>query len=125
MLWHYAVGALVALSVGFGSGWQVRSWKAGNDRAAELDLQAREAARDAQRVDTVATGYEAQRATGQQRQRVITRTVERIVREPFYAPGAASCLDPDGLRILAAAVAGTDPASQPAPALPAASAASR
>jgi hypothetical protein len=125
VIYTHAAAAAVALAVGFAGGWRVHDWKAEAARAAELDLQAREQARDAIRVDTAANDYETQRAAGQQRQRVITRTVERIVREPFYAPGAASCLDPDGLRILAAAVGGTDPAGQPAPAVPAASAASR
>jgi len=125
VLYTHAAAALIAMVIGFGSGWQVRNWKAGNDRAAELDLQAREQARDAIRVDTAASGYETQRAASQQRQRVITRTVERIVREPFYAPGAGACLDDGGLRILAAAVSASDPAGEPAPALPAASAASR
>ena len=116
-MYTYAATALVAIALGFGSGWTVRTWKAGNDRAAELDLQAREQARDAIRVDVAATGYETQRAAGQQRQRVITREVDRVVEVYRDRP----CLTDDGLRLVAQAVAGADPASSPQAAMPAAS----
>ena len=120
MIYTYAATALVAIVLGFGGGWQIRDWKAGADRAAELDLQAREQARDAIRVDVAATGYDTQRAAGQQRTRVVIKEVERVIQaDPVYRD---RCLTDDGLRLVSAALAGADPASIPTPALPAASA---
>jgi len=119
VIYTHAAAAAVALAIGFGSGWQVHGWKTEAARAAALDLQAREQARDAIRVDAAATGYETQRAAGQQRQRVITREVERVVEVYRDRP----CLDADGLRIVAQAIGAPATAGEPAPALPTASAA--
>ena len=120
-MWHYAAIALVASGIGFGGGWTTRDWKAGADKAKELQQQVRDELRQAENRDRASADYEAKRATNAERVRVVTRTVERIVREPFYA-GAAGCLDNDGLRLVQSAAAATNPAGKPAPAVPAASA---
>jgi hypothetical protein len=107
--------------VGFAGGWRVHDWKAEAARAAELDLQAREQARDAIRVDTAATGYETQRTATAERVRIIKTEVERVVDRPVYRD--RECLDADGLRLVAQAIGAPTAAGEPAPALPAASAA--
>lgn len=113
--------ATVACSLAFGSGWQVRAWKAGADRTAELNLQARELARDTLRIDGAAAGYEGKRAAGQQRTRIITREVERVVQTPVYRD--RECLDARGLQLVAEAIAGSDTAGGAASVVPSASAA--
>lgn len=116
-MYTYAATALVAIALGFGSGWKVRDWKASADQAAQAERMREDeiAAREAQ--DRAATSYETKRAAGQQRQRVITREVDRVVEVYRDRP----CLTDDGLRLVAQAVAGADPASSPQAAMPAAS----
>lgn len=120
-LWHVVAVGLVAAGAGFTGGWQVRAWKAGADRADELQVAARDAFRRAERVDVAATAHETARASLQQQDRVLTREIDRVVEKPVYR---AKCLDADGLRILSAAIDGDPGAVEPAPAL-SASAASR
>lgn len=121
-MWHYAAIALVASGIGFGGGWTTRDWKAGADKAAELQQKARDDLRQAENRDRASLTYEAKRATNAERVRVVTRTVERIVREPFYAAGAPACLTDDGLRLVQSAAEATNPAGKPTSTVPAASA---
>ena len=115
MIWVYAGAAVAAVAIGFGGGWQVRSWKAGNDQAAALELAARDAARQAERTDTAAVTYETKRAAGQTRTRVITKEVDRVVEVYRDRP----CLDAAGLQLVQAAISADPAASSTAPAVPA------
>lgn len=122
-MWHYLAIGLVTASVGFGGGWTTRDWKAGADKAKELQQQARDELRQAENRDRSSADYEAKRATNAERVRVVTRTVERIVRdESFYDAGAPACLTDDGMRLVQSAAAATNPASKPETPMPAASA---
>lgn len=108
--WALLIGALLA----FTAGWQVRDWKAGADQADQLQLDARDAMRKAERVDQVATGYETQRAATAARARIIRTEVERVVE--VYRD--RECLDADGLRLVAQAIGAASPASGAASAVP-------
>jgi hypothetical protein len=112
--------ALAASIVAFG----VQTWRLASEQdarreekqlaAEQLRLSQRSADRAAQRFEVERSAIAAQRLT-------IRTEVDRVITaNPDVA--AAVCLDPDGLRVIARAVAGDDPA-EPAAAMPAASAA--
>ena len=68
-------------------------------------------------ADTAAGRHEAGKARIQTRYVAITQETEHVIRQIEYRDRA--CLDADGLRIVASAIAAGDAAGQPAPALPA------
>lgn len=111
---------LAGLALGSAGAWQVQAWRWRAADAERLE-QEREARRSQERVaDQAAQAHERERAALRVQQQVITREVERVVESPVYRN---ECLDADGLRLVAqAAGAAADP-GQPAPAMPAASAA--
>lgn len=123
-IWLYAAAAMLAVSIGFGSGWKVRAWKAGNDEAESTMAAAKELAARNDRAMGAAVAFEAVREKQRVRTITITREVEREVKAD---PGGCSAsLLPAGLRdALTRAVAGDDSSPLPAgpvPATPAASA---
>lgn len=105
----------------FGAAWQVQSWRwqAADGRRAAADAEAQRLQRRS--MDDAAGRHEAERARIAAQRRTITMEVERVITVEAAA-AAAVCLGPDGLRLVADAAAGRD-TGQPAPALPAASAA--
>ena len=115
------IGAAVAAVIAFGSGWKVRGWEADAARTRQVEQDARDAARRADHVDTVDTVYETKEAAAQVRERVIAKEVAHAVaaKPDFYGPGAPLAVDADGLRLVSEALAAADPASGPAPAVPA------
>jgi hypothetical protein len=116
-----AAAALLAGAAGFGGAWQLQSlrWEAADGRRAAADAESQRLAQRS--ADGAATRFEADRARIAAQRRVITREVERVITIEAAA-AAAVCIGPDGLRILAEAVAGRDP-GQPAPGLPSSAAA--
>lgn len=86
---------------------------------AERDLKANEEQQRAsflkrEKQDYASVGHEKDKARIQTRYITITKEVERVVKDDFYA---GACLNDDGLRVLRAAVAGQAP-SEPANAVP-------
>ena len=116
-----AVAALVACAAGFGGAWWLQGlrWDAADARRAAADAESQRLAQRS--ADGAAARFEADRARIAAERRIVTREVERVI-VADAAAAAAVCLSPDGLRVIAAAVAGDNP-GQPAPAVPAASAA--
>ena len=116
-----AAATLLAALAGFGGAWQIQAWRweAAEGRRAAADAEAQRLQRRS--MDAAAARHEADRARIAAQRRTITREVERVI-VADAAAAAAVCLSPDGLRLVADAAAGRDP-GQPAPALPAASAA--
>ena len=116
---YLLIAAGLALAATAAGGfWAGKEWEQGaqaqRDVAAMLKVQQVRRA-DVKRIDTAAAGHEADKREIRTEFITITETVERVVREPFYAPGAPACLDDGGLRELAAAVTGARAAaSQPA-----------
>jgi hypothetical protein len=116
-----AAAALLAGAAGFGGAWWLQGlrWEAADGRRAAADAESQRLAQRS--ADGAAARFEADRARIAAQRRTVTREVERVI-VADAAAAVAVCLSPDGLRVLAAAVAGDDP-GQPAPAVPAASAA--
>jgi hypothetical protein len=117
-------GAVVAAAAaGFGGAWWLQSlrWEAADGRRAKTDAESQRLAQRA--ADRAAGRFEVERARIAGQRLIITREVERVI-VADAAAAAAVCLSDDGLRLIASAVAGDDP-GQPAPAVPAASAAAR
>lgn len=118
-IFAWAAIAAVIFVGGFAGGIK---WHVGQDAIKEVARQEAAAEKqrmDAKRIDGAATGHEADKGAIRTEFVTITETVERIVREPFYAaPDAAACLDPAGLFQLRAAIAPADAASQPAHPVP-------
>lgn len=113
-------GALALLATGALGGWHVRAWKAGADDAERLRAEARTALNRAESIDGAAGRLEQRKEAIRVQTVTLTREVERLVDRPVYRD---RCIDDDGLRLITAAAAGTAaPASQPASAVPAASA---
>ncbi len=122
MLWHYAAAGLVAIAAGFSAGWQVRGWKASHDDVQHIEQAAQDAKRRVENADRASGRYEGQRASADERERIVIQEVERVVQKPVYR---ADCLDDDGLRILSEDIDQYRSAGQSAPAVPTTSQANR
>lgn len=120
MIYTHAAAAVVALAVGFGGGMYVKGLQWRSADADRLEGEAELKRLQARTSDAAAVRHEATRAALQQQRQVLTVEVERVVERPVYV---RECLDADGLRIVAAAALGASSPGQPAPAVPAASAA--
>ena len=120
-MWVYVAAALVAVAIGFTSGWKVRDWKAGSDTAARLVAENKDALKRTEHAQNAATNYEKVKVQQRTNTVYLTREVERELK----ADVDCSARDiPAGLRdALYSAATGID---QPIPdlPLPAASAAS-
>lgn len=114
-----AAAALLAGAAGFGGAWWLQGlrWEAADGRRAAADAESQRLAQRS--ADSAAARFEADRARIAAQRRTLIVEVDRVVESPVYR---GVCLDDAGMRVLAAAVAGDDP-GQPAPAVPAASAA--
>lgn len=112
MIQLYVLAGAVAVS--FFAGWQVHSWKADAERLDALvasDMKRQSVVRV---IDKAAEGHERDKARIRTEFITITQTVEKVIREPFYAAAdAPACLDDDGLRQLRTAIGVTEPASKP------------
>jgi hypothetical protein len=117
-----AIATLAAAAGGFGAGWawQGARWEAADGHRAAADAEAERLQR--QSMDRAAARHELERARLAAERRVITREVERVI-SVEAAAAAAVCLGPDGLRVIAEAVAGARDPGQPAAALPSSAAA--
>lgn len=114
---HLAAAAIAALVAGSGA-WKVQDWRYAAKENDRLEQEAKERGIRLQRVDTAASSHEKDKGEIRTEFITITETVERIVREPFYAADAPACLDADGLRQLSDATGNPDPASKPAGTVP-------
>lgn len=111
-----AIVAAAALLIGFVTGWRIQGWRWEAADARRLAAQQETTKRQVKAADKASEGHEADKEQTRVEFRTIYRDVERIVERPVYR---SICLDADGLRTLAAAVAGPGvAASQPAPAVP-------
>lgn len=116
MLYTHVAAVLVSAGLAFSGGWMVRGWKAGADDVAQVRADARTALVRAEKGDRAAVSHEGIKAKLQRQDAVLVREIERVVEKPVYR---TECIDADGLRIIAAALAGSAPdPGQPAPAVP-------
>lgn len=77
--------------------WQVQNWRFAAKERDRLEMQAKELARKADRVDQAAVRHEKDKKQIRTRERVVIQEVEREVEKPVYRN---QCLTPDSLRIL-------------------------
>ena len=116
MIYAYVAAALTAGAIAGAAGWNARGWKAEADAAKIVSALHATAAAQRANADAAAGNFEQERARLAGRRTVITKEVDRVVSRDVYRLGA--CIDADGLRIAAAAIAGAADPGQPAPALP-------
>ena len=95
--------------------WQV-GLVAARDLKATQDAALARLRRD-EKIDIAAAGHERLNAAATVREITVEKEVERVVQNTVYSN---ICLDPDGLRLIAADIAARYPASEPAPAVPSA-----
>lgn len=114
----YAAVLTVVFVLGAATGAKIHAVMDRALRATELEQQHKEAVRQLERVDSAATQHEKFRTVAAARERAVIQEVERVVQVPVYRN---ECFDAAGLRILAADIAARS-ASEPAPAVPGASA---
>lgn len=120
-MYAYLAVAAVCLLVGFGGGWKTQSWRYD---AAELErtrIESRDRVKKIERGDDAAVAHEDTKAKEEVRYVTVIKKVDRIVGRPVYA---RTCFDDDGLRVLNAAISGSEsagepPAKMPGPATPA------
>lgn len=122
MIWAYVAAGAAAVAIGFGSGWQVRDWKADADQLERLQAEQKDSFRRAEIVDQAATAHEGTKAAAAARERIVIKEVERVVEKPVYR---SVCLDDDGLRLLSADIDARHAGGEPAAALPGSSEADR
>jgi hypothetical protein len=115
VIYTHLAAALIAAAVASVGAWKVQDWRYGAKEAQRLESAAKEQARRADRIDVAATGHERDKDGIRTEFITITEEVERVVEKPVYRD---VCLDADGLRVLSDAIRGTDPAGQPAGAVP-------
>lgn len=114
-MYAYAVTALVAASLAFGAAWKTQNWRYASKELERQRVEARDQVKKIERGDEAATKHEGFKAKEEVRYVTRTKEVERIVERPVYRN---ICIDADGLRILNDEIAGREPASEPAPAVP-------
>lgn len=110
------IASVAALAVTFAAGWQVSSWQSESqqltaERAAQQAIDAAMA-----RETKIAAHVEERLSELQANERVIDRGIIREIQKPIYQ---RLCLEPDAIRLLNHAAAGTAPDStEPDAALP-------
>lgn len=113
----YAGGALLVTAVGFGTGWEVRSWKADSDKLAAVEAGIKQGKKDQQLADYQAGRYEDQRNDAQQA--AVQRETEiRTIYRDHRVEVPAECEPPAAaLRVLDDAIgaANAQAAGQPRP----------
>lgn len=117
-LYVFVIVWLVGVAIGTAGGWKARDWKAGADDKARMEAEAESARLRARQVDSAAQALEVKKAATEVRWRTVIKEVDRVVQAPSYA---APCMDDAGLRLIANETAARA-ASQPAPAVPSATA---
>ena len=113
MIYTYAIAGLIALVVGFTSGWKVATWRAESNASELVAAQAHDALVRQEHASGAATQYEVAKAAQRTRTIYVTRDVERAVQGD---PDCSGKPLPSSLRdALSRAAANTD---QPQPDVP-------
>jgi hypothetical protein len=108
-LYLYALVALVSAI----ATWQVQNWRFHSLEEQRVEMQAKEEARKADRVDKAAVAHEQDKKQIETKYVVITKEVEHEVEKPVYRD---ACLPDSGVRIVNDHIQGKAP-SEPAPAV--------
>ena len=114
-LYTYAATALVAVAIGFTSGWKTQGWRWDAADKQRIELEARERQKQLDRATTASTTFEDKRATNETRYRTVTVTLEKVVERPVYLQ---QCVDADGLQQLNAQISRTADPGEPSIRMP-------
>lgn len=118
MIYTHIAAALIAGALAFGGAWKVQDWRYGAKEAERLEEVARDRMRAEKNINAAAVGHEKDKAQIRTEFLVITETVEKVVREPYYAASdAPGCFDASGLHELAAALGAASTPSKSASAV--------
>lgn len=115
MIYTHAAAFLIGMAVAGAGAWQVQNWRADAREKQRLEALHRDMRAAEKQIDSAAAGHEADKRHIEVEYREITKEVERVVEKPVYRN---VCLDADGLRVLADAIAPGAAASEPARAVP-------
>ena len=115
MITGYVTTAIIAAAIAATAAWQTQNWRHDAIELARVRVEARDQVKRIEHVDVAAVKHETFKAKEEVRYVERTKIVDRIVDRPVYRN---ACFDDDGLQQLNAAIAGRDPASEPAPTVP-------
>ncbi len=104
-----AAGLLASSVAGFTGGWQINNWRHTASLVAERDTNQRAINAASQRESAIAAQLEKRLADLRANQTIIDRGVIREIQKPVYR---VVCIQPDGLRYINAAAAGTSPPAE-------------
>jgi len=113
MFYTHAAVALVAFAAGAAGAWNVQSWRHDSAELERVERQAKDTFRNVERQDTAVGDYTKDQANAKVIYQRIVVEVDKIVERPVFQQ---QCFDDDGLRLLGAALDGTD--TQPSPVQP-------
>lgn len=113
MLYTHTAVALVAFAAGAAGAWNVQAWRHDSAELEQIERKAKDTFRNVERQDTAVGDYTKDQANAKVIYQRIVVEVDKIVERPVYRE---QCMDADGLRILGAAIVGTD--AQPSPVEP-------
>lgn len=100
------LASAAALAATFGAGWQIANWQ-NDSRALTAERAAQQAINAAMaRESEIAAHVEERLAELQANERVIDRGIIREIQKPIYQ---RVCLEPNVIRLLNNAAAGTEP----------------
>lgn len=97
MIYIYAGILAAGVAIGGTGAWQVQNWRADSAEKQRLEAQAEQRRMREKSAGESATSFEQDRADNEDRTRIVTVTVEKLVERPVYRN---ICLDDDGLRAL-------------------------
>jgi hypothetical protein len=114
-MYLYAAILIAGLLGGFTSAWKVQAWRHDAAALARTQAESRDRVKKIERGDEAAAQHEGFKSKEEVRYVTITKQVDRVVKDPVYRN---ICLPPAGLQLANDAIAGSEPASEPAPAVP-------
>lgn len=109
-LYTYVATALVALALGFGSGWKTQGWRWDASEKQRIEQEAKERQKQLDRANKSSGAFEAKRTANEVKYRTVTITLKEIVDRPVYRN---ICLDDDGLRIFNDQISASTHTSKP------------
>ncbi len=114
-MYVYLAIALLSAALSGAGAWRVQNWRHDAQEHARM-VAAGELKRKLERgIDAAAVGHEKDKRKSGERFKTIDKEVEHVITQgDFYGSDAPACFNDDGMRQLAAAVAASAAASEPA-----------
>lgn len=96
-LWVYVASAVLAVALGFGSGWKTHAWKTDSAELERVKTEAQRQADTRKLMERAAEAFEDGKSSVAAREVVVEKEVRRVISKVEYRN---VCLDDDGLRIM-------------------------